>query len=174
MAKKKIGYAKGRTDILKKITTEAKNLRAKKPALSWTDAIKQAGALYRKAAPAKKAVKVVSKPKIAPKKSAAKKVAKKKVSGVKVVKMTKKPVAVRGKHNFNISTVGLESQRSSILARIKESDYQLNNCKDFAGIPSLTAAEKVKARKAVKIYADQIKTFKLHLREINAMIAKQF
>jgi hypothetical protein len=91
MATKKIGYAKGRTDILKKITGEAKKMRAKNPSMKWTDAVKKAGALYRKSEPVKKPVVANNKRKAAPKKSVAKKVAKKKVSGVKLVK---KPISV--------------------------------------------------------------------------------
>jgi len=45
--KKRVGYAAHRFDILKSITDDAKKLRAKKPDLKWTDAVKQAGAAYR-------------------------------------------------------------------------------------------------------------------------------
>ena len=81
---KKIGYSNDRFVILKKITSDAKKIRLKNPAMQWKDAVKKAGALYRKDKPVKK----ISGLKPTPKKTIKKKLVKKAAPK----KMIKKPV----------------------------------------------------------------------------------
>jgi hypothetical protein len=176
--KKKIGYSSDRFVILKKITSEAKKIRKKDSSLSWQDAIKKAGAMYRKDTTKKvSGVKKVAKKKVI-KKAAVKKPAVKKVIIKKAaVKKTAKHKDVKS-HNVNIKVVSgvksLETQRAHLLNSINKANGDLFYIMDERGVKNRTRTQMAETNKKIKWYKEHLKTLKLHLKEINGLIAKSF
>ena len=169
MAKvKKIGYSKDRFTIIKKITADAKKLRNKNLQLSWQDAIKQAGAAYRKGPVKKKiagvkpAAKKTVKKKVAVKKAVIKKIAKKK--SLKSPKIEVIQVgSLHKKHHQSLRTQ-CEIALRSFEARLEGQKKFLKDAK--------TLQEKRAAKKVIDGLKASIALMKLHIREHNKELLK--
>ena len=141
----------------KKVVAEAKKLRKKNPKLTQAQAVKQAFAMTY----SKKDVSVGA----TEKKSVAKKKAAKKSSSYH--KDTKS-------HNVNIRVMsGIDDQLSTIRNNMEKSvDYFMSRIALVQNsYGSLTASEKLKAKKIIKRYKTYITKLLKQLRETNQLIA---
>jgi len=161
MAVKKIGYAKFRLNPLKKITALAKKIRAKKPAMKWTDAIKQASKSVKIGAVKKPTKKVVKKPVkktiVNPvKKSVTKTKTTKKIIGQKTI--TKKTMLVNESINqlqkygefcrLEILVLKMIAYNRSKIKGVKDAKIKAANKKNTVQLQKQLAA--VKKQKAIQ------------------------
>jgi uncharacterized membrane protein YgaE (UPF0421/DUF939 family) len=165
--KKKVGYAKGRYDILKKITGEAKRLRNKDMSLSWKDAIKKAGELYHRDNTMSKPT-----PKKAAKKIAPKKVARKKISGAKKVLTTTTRSSVIQKKQV---AGGIGAVKKDVIKRLTETlhdieMYQQSIDRIKKEFLSMDMFEKRRAKEAIKGLTKVLSELKTHARELKKHI----
>ena len=158
---------------LSKIIATAKQLRKKNKSLTWKQAVKNASALYR----AGSKNKVVKKSKVYGVKESNEL---KKVLKAKKIKLPhgyateKRKLLGSVKKTDPIGNKGLLEQRNHIEKCLKDRLYHFNWHKEMSVNKKRDPNLRKNDKATLKIIAPQIKTFKLHLKEINSLIQKSY
>lgn len=149
-----MGYAKYRLSPLKKITDEARRIRAQHPKMKWKDAVKKAGAKYRGEAKTPKAKK-----RVAAKKVIHKKVAVKRKKSARKKTSTVKQGALFGRVGMAGNVIVL---RNNLEKEIAWCETVLSH-----NFKNPKTAEEKRKKKATQ---SMLKIYKKQLRELNAQV----
>jgi len=91
-----------------------------------------------------------------------------------VLKSIQKAEKIQKSHMSINGIKNIEEHRAKILKSINEANYQLSDAMDHKIYPGISTQQKKEIVRKIKWLKEHLKTYKLHLKEINTLISKSF